>query len=340
MPQTIHLPQPKEHTLTLDGYDFGCRFYKGFDQDAPPTMFISGAFQNFSSWNRFAEKFWLEGKSVIVLNLPGTGDCTPLPPSYGVDFLAHSIRQALDLLEYDLVSIVAASYSTPTAYYYASKYPDTLNNLCLCGTMQDVPPHLRRYVWMSIEALREGRMEEFANGVLGVTGPCQGYGMMCTDPTKTISKRRLVHKILYSQLQGMSHDNRQRYETNTLRLLLSEGIDLSKPPKCNTLVFTGEHDTFTRPDYCMSIAKAIPKAVFTTIDEADHFFHLEQFPTTSELLYKFSYGLDISSITGISQPVQPRNVGRCTSQPSLTRRLPTKTLLPNPSGLPPQLRVA
>lgn len=139
-------------------------------------------------------------------------------------------------------------------------------------------------------------MEQFANELLGISGPQQGCGLICTDPEKPIARRKLAHRLLYSQLINMNAADREKYVINTKRLLNHGQIALGSPPAVRTLVFTGEHDCFTRPEFCREIASAFCKATFTTIQQADHLFHIEQFDTTAELLFRFSYNQPIDDI--------------------------------------------
>jgi pimeloyl-ACP methyl ester carboxylesterase len=299
-PESAELPVAKDHWLRAAGYRFCYRLFMGSNTQAVPTLIMSGAFQNFNSWNSTAKTFLAQGKTVVLLNLPGTGDCDPLPPDFGISFLAESIRQVLDHAGIEKVNIISGSYSSPAGYLFAQKYPERVGNLVLCGTMKEIPKHLRPYVARSITTLRQGRMEQFANEVLGISGPQAGHGLLCTDDQKPVARRKLALRLLYSQLVGLSADDRLRYEYNTLRLLSSHDcFDLSRPPSAKTLIFTGEHDSFTRPEFCRRIAAALPDSTYTTIKEADHMFLIQQFAATCQLFYHFSYGLALSGIKDI-----------------------------------------
>jgi hypothetical protein len=98
----------------------------------------------------------------------------------------------------------------------------------------------------------------------------------------------------------MTMEEQQKYEYNTLRLLHHEPLDLTRPPKCKTLVFTGEYDVFTRPQHCRAIASSIPGSAFTTIKNADHLFHIEQHAVVSDLLLSFSQDASLQNINGIN----------------------------------------
>jgi hypothetical protein len=99
----------------------------------------------------------------------------------------------------------------------------------------------------------------------------------------------------------MNAHDRCKYTSNTLRLLHHEPPDLRQPPNCKTFIFTGEFDCFTRPEYCREIANSFPLCYFTTIKNADHLFHLEQFSATAHLLYTFTQGLSVISSEDINE---------------------------------------
>ena len=296
----VELPAVKEQWLTSAGFSYAYKAFEVQGDSKPPTLMLFGAFQSFQSWNGFVKAFLAQGRSVLLLALPGTGESEPLPPEYDIEFLADSIRLLLDHVGLEKASIIAPSYSSPAAYSFAQQHPGRIRNLQLCGTMQRIPAPLTPYVERSISLMEEGNMEQFASEVLGLTGPSAGHGLLCADPSKVIARRKLALRILYSQLLNLSNDDKLRYKYNTYRLLRQRSFDLEHPPAVPVLMFTGEHDTFTEASLCRRIAAHIPEARFTTILEADHMFHLEQFDTTAELFYRFSQELPLHDLPGIS----------------------------------------
>ena len=145
--------------------------------------------------------------------------------------------------------------------------------------MRAFPDERREEAIRSLELLRAGAMEQFAEMVV--------RSLLCHDPDKEIKRRRLATRLLSTQLKAMPTPFRERYLANTERLLNHPPLDLSKPPSTRTLVFTGEHDVFTTPAHCREIADAIPNSEFTTIPKADHLFHIEHFDATLQLLDRF-----------------------------------------------------
>lgn len=292
-----HEPKWLDHK----GFRFRYLASQNSNPNTPPAFFVSGAFQNMQSWNKFATYFMNSGVPVILAELPGTGDADLLPLDYGLDYLADALKLILDDLGCPRVSLISASYGTPIAYFFSHRHPSRVENLVLAGTMKEIPRHLRFGVEHTIKTLRNGHMVDFANEIIGHIGPQKGNGLICTDKDKIINKRQLAQRILFNQLVNMSIADRAKYEMNTLRLIHQRTLDLSKSPECKTLVFTGEHDTFTRPEYCRRIANSIKDCTFTTIRHADHLFHMEQFATTAELLFCFTQELPMHAIQDINE---------------------------------------
>ena len=75
----------------------------------PPVLFISGAFQSMGSWKKFADHF-SRFRTVVLCDLPGTGEADPLPSRFGLDFLACALANVLGELGIPTVDIVSASY--------------------------------------------------------------------------------------------------------------------------------------------------------------------------------------------------------------------------------------
>jgi pimeloyl-ACP methyl ester carboxylesterase len=171
--------------------------------------------------------------------------------------------------------------------------------------MKEIPSHMRQPVLDNLMHLKLGHMNDFAQGAI--------EGLLTLDPALFVYRRNLTTRLLHSQLIGMSEADKKKYLFNTLRLLTKSPLDLAKPPRCPTLVFTGEHDTFTRPEDCLEIARSIPCSYFTTIKDADHLFHIEQPTTTCELCFQFVSDCEVDSVTGIGDYMP---VGFLNSAPS------------------------
>jgi len=281
-----------EQRLSLRGYRFSYRYFTSPDFTGEPLFFVSGAFQNMHSWKVFIHYVLERRNPVIVADLPGAGGSAPLPVNYGLNFFSEALRLILEDINCPRVSIVSVSYGTPIGYTFAHQHPDLVNKLVLAGTMKEIPSHMRASVIENLKQLESGRMTDFAQSAL--------EGLLNCDPLIPVRRRHATQRVLRAQLASMSKDDQTKYLFNTLRLLVKSPLDLSRPPQCPTLVFTGEHDTFTRPEDCLEIAQSIPCSYFTTIKEADHLFHMEQPGVTCHLSYSFIREQEIDGICGIN----------------------------------------
>jgi pimeloyl-ACP methyl ester carboxylesterase len=206
----------------------------------------------------------------------------------------------LDRVGIDRTDVVSASYGSTIAYEFARTFPERVERLVLAGVMREIPAHMRQPTAHTLVTLEEGRMAEFAREVAD--------GLLCRDPAKTIERRELARRLLLSQLERMGPSEKQRYVHGTRRLLCHPPLDLSCPPPVRTLVFTGEHDVYTRPEYCREIASAFSDSTSTTILNADHLFHIERFAETLELLSTFLNDRPVTAVAGVYGRVQ-RSLG-------------------------------
>jgi pimeloyl-ACP methyl ester carboxylesterase len=188
----------------------------------------------------------------------------------------------LDRLEIPRVHLVAASYGGPIAYRFAQRFPGSVERLVLAGVTPEVPAAVRASMLRTLTFLGDERMAEFAREVV--------EGLLCTDPEKPIERRSVARRLLTRQFEHMGPAGRLRYCYNMRRLLDHARLDLESAPEVPVLVFTGEHDVYTRPDACRQVADAFDEGIFTTIRRADHLFHLERFDATLNLVSWFVLG--------------------------------------------------
>ena len=276
--RTTHY-QGYRYTYELQGVDWPPRWPWWLTPSFPaPLVFVNGTFHSQESWLQYARHFGRK-RTVVLAELPGTGESGFLPDRYGIDFLAGALRQILDEEKIPRVNLVASSDGTMVAYRFSQLYSDRLASLILAGTMGELPPHLRPRVDRSLSSLQRGAMDEFAQNWVGT--------LMCRDPEKTIANRRVAEGVLRTDLVRMPGQQRAKYLANAQRLMRHLPLDLSAAPNVRVLVFTGEHDQFTTSEYCRSIASAFPAALFTTIQDADHLFHIERFDATAKLVEQF-----------------------------------------------------
>jgi pimeloyl-ACP methyl ester carboxylesterase len=278
-----------EGTVEIDGYRCAFRRTGRSDPARLPVFFIAGAFQSMASWKHFVEHFE-PTTSVLIADLPGTGDADVLPSDRGLDFLADAACALMDAGGIERAYVVGASYGSPVAYRLAQRHPERVARVALAGVMRKIPDHRRSAARATLDAASAGDTAAFAQRVI--------EGLLCGDPERPIERRRLATRVLSGQLRQMGELDLRRYQENTERLLHHTELDLDHPPTAPALVFTGEHDIFTTPEYCREVAAALPNALYTTIKRADHLFHIERFGVTLALLARFHESDDLSTVDG------------------------------------------
>lgn len=268
--------------LEREGLRYQYRVMRHSAPEFPPTLFVSGAFQTMDSWARFARAFQPH-TTVLLVDPPGMGQSDLLPAHFGVDFLAECLLHLMDGLGYERINVVAASYGTPAAFRLAQLHPDRLERVVLAGTMKRIPDHIQGKVRESIETALRGDLETWGDQVV--------EGLLCRDLSLPVERRTLSERVLRGGLARMSDHELQQYAENSTRLIEHEPLDVGlriRGPE--VLAFTGEHDCFTIPADCREVARTFERGWFTTIDRADHLFHIEQFDVVVELLLRFARG--------------------------------------------------
>ncbi|RAP73382.1 alpha/beta fold hydrolase [Paenibacillus montanisoli] len=289
----------REVELSLEGFRYYARQIDCENGIQEPILFLSGAFQNMDAWDKFV-RYFKDRCAMILVDLPGVGKSDLLPKEYGLDYLVRGVVQTLDHLSIERVKVLSASYSTPIAYEFAKQHPHRVSRLLLAGIMKEIPHASRDGVIRTIEHLQRGDTDKFADDVVN--------GLINTDPRIEINRRRLVMKLFRSQLLQLSPDLVEKYVANTLRLLTHPPLNIENSPNVPALIFTGEHDLFTKPEYCREIAQSFSNSAYTTICRADHIFHLEQFDVVIQLVDRFFFDAPLDEIPGCN-PFEYRRSG-------------------------------
>jgi pimeloyl-ACP methyl ester carboxylesterase len=296
------IPPGRDEWLTLDRVRYCFRVFPQASCAFEPTLFLSGAFQTMDSWARFARAF-APHTTVVLIDPPGMGRAEPLASDVGLDFLADAVAGVIDHLALDRINLVAASYGTPAAFRLAQRYPERVARIALAGTMKEIPAHVREPVRATTRSAIAGERELLAKQVID--------GLLCHDATVAIARRALAERVLRGGLTRMSDAELRQYAANTTRLLEHPSLDLSvriRGPRA--LVFTGEHDCFTVPDACLEVAMAFEHALFTTVREADHLFHIEQFDAVCALLLAFMGDETARGVPGCTPVVEATRARR------------------------------
>ncbi|CAM9889551.1 unnamed protein product [Chrysoparadoxa australica] len=225
-----------------------------------PLVILGGAFQKFHSFKKEVEKLcqWMP---VILVDLPGQGSNDQNADSLGFTEYADILSDFVDELKIGRITPVALSYGSAIGFTFAGKYPEKTNRLILGGTTPKLRKSVRILLEESLIALEQGRMKDFATGVI--------LNLFNYSQRKRTKIPRMLIRGFHKSLLNLSVEDQARYVSNTTRLLNLDGLDNYKPT-CETLVLAGEFDNFTTATECLDVANRCTNATMTILRGCDH----------------------------------------------------------------------
>lgn len=254
----------------------------------PPLLVVGGAFQNFTSYKYCVERIY-EDFPVILLDLPSLGNNDQLAPDLNMEDLADLLFEFSLQCELPQVHLMGLSLGSAIASTFAYKYPQATGKLIVAGIVTRTRKSWRMLVEESVRVLEQGRMDEFSQAVV--------LYLVNYDRLKETGITPTARKLFYRQMKKLSANERERYKINGRRLLSVEG--LLGYPECDTLVATGEYDSFTLPWENASFAEKCSNAQFVLIKGADHLPQLEKRVVSLDLFSTFLRGDSLESVAGI-----------------------------------------
>ncbi|MDF2446375.1 MAG: alpha/beta superfamily hydrolase/acyltransferase [Moraxellaceae bacterium] len=253
-----------------------------------PLLVLGGAFQNFNSYKYCVEQI-LNEVPVILVDLPSLGNNDQLAPELGMEDLADLLFQWTQHAGLAKVSLMGLSLGSVVASTYAYKRPEVTDKLIVTGIVVRPRKSWRMLLEESVKVLDEKRLDEFGQAVvLYLVNHARLKETEITDITR---------KLFHRQMRGFHENEQQRYRINARRLLEVESI--LGYPTCDTLVATGEYDSFTLPYENALFAARCPNATFALIKGADHVAQLEKRDESVAMFSAFLRGDDLRTLPGI-----------------------------------------
>ncbi|WP_290539194.1 alpha/beta hydrolase [Alcanivorax sp.] len=254
----------------------------------PPLLVVGGAFQNFTSYKYCVERIY-QDFPVVLVDLPSLGNNTQIAPDLSMEDLADLLYEFTCQSGLEEVHLMGLSLGSAVASTFAYKYPQATDKLIVAGIVTRPRKSWRMLVEESVRVLEQGRMDEFSQAVV--------LYLVNYDKMKETGITPTARKLFYRQMKRLSDNERERYKINGRRLLSVEG--LLGYPECDTLVTTGEFDSFTLPWENASFAEKCPNAQFTLIKGADHLPQLEKREVSLDLFSTFLRGESLETVEGI-----------------------------------------
>lgn len=253
-----------------------------------PLVVLGGAFQNFNSYKYCVEEI-LKEVPVILVDLPSLGNNDQLAPQLGMEDLADLLFLWTTQVGLEKVSLMGLSLGSVLASTYAYKQPQVMHKLIVTGILVRPRKSWRMLLEESVKVLDEGRLDEFGQAVvLYLVNHARLKETEITDITR---------KLFHRQMRSFHDNEQQRYRINAKRLTEVESI--LGYPECDTLVATGEYDSFTLPWENAQFAARCPNATFALIKGADHVAQLEKRDESVNMFATFLRGGDLRAVQGI-----------------------------------------
>jgi pimeloyl-ACP methyl ester carboxylesterase len=226
---------------------------------------------------------------VILVDLPSLGNNDQLAPDLGMEDLADLLFQWTQRAGLEKVSLMGLSLGSVVASTFAYKRPEHTGKLIVTGIVIRPRKSWRMLLEESVKVLDEGRLDEFGQAVvLYLVNHARLKETGITDITR---------KLFHRQMRSFHENEQQRYRINAHRLLEVESI--LGYPDCETLVATGEYDSFTLPYENALFATRCKNATFALIEGADHVAQLEKREESVAMFSTFLRGGDLNEIKGI-----------------------------------------
>jgi len=253
-----------------------------------PLIVLGGAFQNFNSYKYCVEQV-LNVVPVILVDLPSLGNNDQLGPDLGMEDLADLLFRWTQHAGLAKVSLMGLSLGSVVASTYAYKRPGHTGKLIVTGILIRPRKSWRMLLEESVKVLDEGRLDEFGQAVV--------LYLVNHARLKETEIADITRKLFHRQMRGFHENEQQRYRINARRLLEVESI--LGYPACETLVATGEYDSFTLPYENALFAARCPHATFALIKGADHVAQLEKRDESVAMFCAFLRGDDLRTVKGI-----------------------------------------
>jgi pimeloyl-ACP methyl ester carboxylesterase len=260
-----------------------------------PLIVLGGAFQNFNSYKYCVEHI-LQEVPVILVDLPSLGNNDQLAPQLGMEDLADLLFLWTTKMGLEKVSLMGLSLGSVLASTYAYKQPQAMHKLIVTGILVRPRKSWRMLLEESVKVLDEGRLDEFGQAVV--------LYLINHARLKETEVSDITRKLFHRQMRSFHENEQQRYRINANRLMEVESI--LGYPECETLVATGEFDSFTLPWENAQFAARCPNATFALIKGADHVAQLEKRDESVDMFATFLRGGDLQTVKGIEVLSKPQ----------------------------------
>jgi pimeloyl-ACP methyl ester carboxylesterase len=310
----IDLPGLETHEIELHGH----RIVYRTAGDGPVLLLIHGLLDSSRTWRKLAPVLAL-GHTVVAPDMLGHGESDgPESVDYSLGGHAGMLRDLLDELGHERVTVVGHSLGGGVAMAFAYHYPERVERLALIasgGLGRGVSPALRA-------ATLPG-----AGAVMRTVGsrPCVAAGRGISSLLAATGLRRTARTTLDAvrTIEALGDGSRRGAFLNTVRTVVDgHGQKVSALDRLDTLadvpvlVVWGTHDRVIPVGHADLLRETLPHAQIVLLDGIGHTPHLSQPAYVGERLAAWV------------RDTPPRHVGngavsgmpRLSARPEATRR--------------------
>ena len=276
-----------EHVAILNGQE--CSYLD--TGEGPALLFIHGLTGSSRNWGKVVDLLDADNHRVLAPDLHGHGASAKPMGDYSLSAHAASLRDLLDQLGIDRVTLVGHSLGGGIAMQFCYLFPDRVEGLVLVasgGFGRSVSPLLRSATLPGAEwvlPLIASRWVRDRGEALG-----RGLGKLGWKPSKDVTEA-------WRGFTSLSDADARRAFLATTRSVIDPGgqtvsafdhlpMTLDVP----TLVIWGTRDRLIPPGHAAAAHEAIPGSKVVLFEGAGHYPQLDQPERFAEVLDKFMAG--------------------------------------------------
>ena len=272
-------------TVSLHGHRIAYR-RDGRPED-PALLLVHGIAGTSRTWNPVVPAL-ARDHDVLAPDLPGHGGSDPPIGDYSTGAYACALRDLVEVLEIDRVTIVGHSLGGGVAMQFAYQFPELVERLVLVNS-----GGLGREVNLVIRAAGLPGSELVVP--LLASAPARGAGRLLAAALGAVGIRPDTDaREAAASLASLSHGPTRRAFLGTVRTLVnargqqvqaSDRLYLTEDVP--TMVVWGEKDSIIPISHGHEAVDAMPKARMEVFDGAGHFPHIDEPERFADLLAAF-----------------------------------------------------
>jgi pimeloyl-ACP methyl ester carboxylesterase len=278
---------------------------------APAVLLIHGMAGSRETWSK-AQAILAETCDVIAVDLPGHGQSSLPNGDYSLGSLAAALRDLLDRLDVDRVTIVGHSLGGGIALQFTYQFPERCERLVLVssgGLGKEVTPFLRALslpgASLALSGLLAVRRIEKAQGVGRFLQPVAGrvfpdLPLMLTHFAAL--QEPALRRSFIATIRAVI-DPRGQSVTAADRLPLARRLPV--------MVVWGKRDQMIPSHHALGVAQALPHARIEVFDQAGHYPHENDPERFAEALASFIRDSKPARMTSRDLLDDPATVSGC-----------------------------